>query len=195
MPEVELYLASELTPLWYATAELLEAYEAPTPFWAFAWAGGQALARYVLDHPELVRGRRVVDFASGGGLVAIAAKRAGAAHVTAVEIDPWASSVIPLNAGRNGVELEVHIGDVLQGDFAAAFDVLLAGDVFYERPLAEGALAWMRRLARGGTQVVVGDPGRTYSPPDLPVLAEYLVPTSVEIERQDLMPARVLAVR
>ncbi len=181
-PEITLYLAREMTPLWQATQRTLTAWET-SPFWAFPWVGGQAVARYVLDHPELVRNRRVLDFGAGSGLVAIAAAKAGAASVTACDIDPLFSAVLELNAGLNGVEIAAWTRDVL-GQQVSGFDVVLAGDIFYEKPLAESAWRWFGALAAAGALVLVGDPGRLYSPaaPGLLTCASYLVPTTTEIE-------------
>jgi len=193
VPELRLYQATEVTPLWHATAAALRDWD-DSPFWAFPWAGGQALARHLLDQPGLVRGRRVLDFASGSGLVAIAAARAGASAVLAVDIDPFCAAAIPLNADLNGVSLEVRLGDPL-GDELTGVDLVLAGDVFYERELAERGLAWFRGLARRGIAVLAGDPGRLYSPVGgVTELARYQVPCSVEIEQEALRTTRVLAV-
>lgn len=193
VPELRLYQATEVTPLWHATAAELRDWD-DSPFWAFPWAGGQALARHLLDQPRLVRGRRVLDFASGSGLVAIAAARAGASAVLAVDIDPFCAAAIPLNADLNGVSLEVRLGDLV-GDELTGVDLVLAGDVFYERELAERGLAWFRGLARRGIAVLAGDPGRLYSPAGgVAELARYQVPCSVEIEQEALRTTRVLAV-
>ncbi len=191
-PELMLYQATELTPLWYATSEGLEDWD-PAPFWAFPWAGGQALARHLLDHPEIVRGRTVFDFATGSGLVAIAAARAGAAHVVASDLDPFCEAAVRLNAELNRVAVEFR-GDDLLGDPLDGFDVVLAGDVFYERQLAEESVAWLAKLAARGATALVGDPGRSYSPGGLIPRAAHDVPTSPEIEHSDVMRARVLEV-
>jgi predicted nicotinamide N-methyase len=166
----------------------------PAPFWAFPWAGGQALARYLLDHASLVRGRTVFDFATGSGLVAIAAARAGAARVVASDHDPFCEAAVQLNARLNGVAVEfaaqLTLGDALEG-----FEVVVAGDVFYERPLAENALAWLRRLAIGRPAVLAGDAGRLYSPSvGVVEVAAYEVPTSREIESGPSMYCRVLRI-
>jgi len=193
VPEVRTYQATELTPLWQATSLELAGYD-PNPFWAFPWAGGQALARHLLDHPELVRGRRVLDFATGSGLVAIAARLAGAAVVATSDIAPFCEAVVPLNAALNAVEVSLQIADLL-GTPLAGVDVVLAGDVFYERPMAERALAWFKALAAGGVTVLAGDPGRLYSPRRGVVdLAEYQVPVSSEIEERPVMRTWVLEV-
>lgn len=157
VPEVTLLLAEDIHRTWSAIDE-----EAP-PFWAFAWVGGQALARHVLDHPELVDGRRVLDLASGSGLVAIAAARAGATGVIASDTDARARSAILLNAEANGVEVEV-VGDVLDADSPLDVDLVLAGDVFYEQPMARYVEAFCDEAVAAGVDVVVGDPGREYLP-------------------------------
>ena len=193
VPEIRTYQATDLTPLWRATSAELGDWD-DSPYWAFPWAGGQALARWLLDHPEAVRGRRVFDFASGSGLVAIAAARAGAAAVTAADLDPFCAAVIPLNAALNGVTLDVRIGNAL-GDPAEGVDLLVAGDVFYERVLGREALAWFRRLAGRGVRVLAGDPGRIYSPQEGTAdLAEYQVPSSTEIEDRPLLRTWVLEI-
>ncbi len=194
VPELRLHLATELTPLWRSTAAVLASEDMPPPFWAFAWAGGQGLARYILDHPEVVRGRRVFDFATGSGLVAIAAAKAGALHIGASELDPFAAQAARLNAALNAVTLEVALRDVV-GEDLTGYDVVLAGDVFYERPLAEAGTRWFRELARRGATVLVGDPRRAYAPTsNVELLATYDVPTSREIEDDDLRPSNVLRV-
>jgi predicted nicotinamide N-methyase len=182
LPELRLYLASEVTPLWKATEALLERTGLPPPFWAFAWPGGQALARHLLDRPELARGRIVLDFAAGSGIAAIAAARAGAARVLASEIDPAACAAIRLNAALNGAEVEIFAADLTQSADCAA-ELILAGDVCYERGMAEGAISWLRLQARLGATVLLADPGRAYRPQDgLEELAHYRVPTSRDLE-------------
>jgi predicted nicotinamide N-methyase len=185
VPEIRLHLATEVTPLWRATETTLAASGLPPPYWAFAWPGGQALARHLLDHPALVRGRRVLDFAAGSGLAAIAAAKAGAASVAAADIDTFALAAIGLNATANGVTLQI-IGDDLT-DRPSAWDVVLAGDVCYERPMAERATAWLRGLADAGALVLLADPGRSYLPTEgLAAIARYQVPTSRELEDREL---------
>ncbi len=192
-PELVLHQASELTPLWHATAAELAGWD-DSPFWAFPWAGGQALARYVLDGPELVRGRSIADFATGSGLVAIAALRAGAAKVLALDLDPFCEAAVRVNAGLNGVAPEFRAGDAIEAPLPAV-DVLLAGDVFYERSLAARSLAWFHRLAALGVRVLAGDAGRTYAPREgFVVRASYDVPTTVEIEDGPVRQARVLEI-
>jgi predicted nicotinamide N-methyase len=182
VPEIRLHLASEITPLWQATEASLARDQLPPPYWAFAWAGGQALARHILDHPELVRGRAVLDFGAGSGLVAIAAAKAGATHVTAAEIDRFAAAAIALNAALNGVAVAIESADVI-GREPAPWAIVLAGDMCYERPLAERLTQWLRALAARGVTVLLGDPGRAYLPATgLERLARYAVPTSLELE-------------
>lgn len=181
LPEIRLHLASEITPLWHATEASLERDQLPPPYWAFAWAGGQALARHLLDHPDLVRGKRVLDFGAGSGLVAVAAATSGAL-ATAAEIDPFAQTAIRLNAALNGVDVAIEAGDIIGRD-GASWEAVLAGDMCYERPLAERMTAWLRALAARGVTVLLGDPGRAYLPKDgLQELARYTVPTTLELE-------------
>jgi predicted nicotinamide N-methyase len=185
LPELRLYLATEITPIWQASEDLLAAGNVPPPYWAFAWAGGQALARHLLDNPEIVAGKRVLDFGSGSGLVAIAASRAGAAQVTAAEIDHFAAAAIALNAALNAVDVAVELADVI-GRAGTGWDVVLVGDMCYERPLAERMTAWLRELVKQGATVLLGDPGRNYLPSHgLVELARYTVPTSRELEDRD----------
>ena len=181
-PELSLHLADEITPIWRMTEEALAEIGLPPPFWAFAWAGGQALARYVLDHPELVAGKRVIDFASGSGIVGIAAMKAGAAAVLAADIDPFCGAALALNAEANGVAVDGTDTDLLDAPPPPA-DVVLAGDICYEKPLAERVLAWLQAAKDAGAVVLIGDPGRSYFPRQgLEKLAEYQVPTTRELE-------------
>ena len=181
-PELVLHLADEVTPLWRLTEEALSEIGLPPPFWAFAWAGGQALARYVLDHPQTVAGKRVVDFASGSGLVAIAAMKAGAAQVLAADIDGFCGAALALNARANGVAVDFTDADLL-GAPAPEADVILAGDICYEKPMAEAAIAWLEAAHARGAKVLIGDPGRSYFPRQgLEKLAEYQVETTRELE-------------
>ena len=185
VPEIRLHLASEAHDLWLRTEEELAEIGLPPPFWAFAWAGGQALARYILDHPELVLGREVLDFASGSGLVAIAAAKAGARRVTAVDIDAFAIAAIGLNAAANGVAVEAVRADLVGTD--AGWDAVLAGDICYERDLADRVIAWLDGLGRRGATVLIGDPGRSYLPKDrLEALASYEVPVTRTLEDADI---------
>jgi predicted nicotinamide N-methyase len=181
VPEIHLHLASAVTPLWRATEATLAARDVPPPYWAFAWPGGQALARYILDDPMTVRGRSALDFAAGSGLVGIAAASAGAAATTAADIDRIAVAAIALNAAANGVIIDIMQEDPI--DRPSRWDVVLAGDVCYEQPMAGRATVWLRRLAAAGTEVLLGDPGRSYRPADgLVELARYRVPTSLDLE-------------
>jgi predicted nicotinamide N-methyase len=189
VPEIRLYLATAITPIWQATEETLARSGLPPPFWAFAWAGGQALARYLLDHPGEVAGRSVLDFGAGSGLVAVAAAKAGAATVLAAEIDCFAAAAIEANAALNDVDVSVQTTDLL--DTAdRRWDVLTAGDVCYERPMADRVTGWLRRLSAGGALVLLGDPGRAYLPSGgLLQRARYVVPTNRELEDRDCREA------
>ncbi|MGV1948581.1 MULTISPECIES: class I SAM-dependent methyltransferase [unclassified Agrobacterium] len=190
VPELRLHLATEAHELWLKTEEELEEIGLPPPFWAFAWAGGQGLARYVLDHPESVSGKRVLDFASGSGLVAIAAVKAGAAAVVAADIDPWTETAIRLNAALNGVAID-FTGRNLVGTPVEA-DVLLAGDVFYDRAFADLLVAWFLELADRGVTVLVGDPGRAYLPKQrLYAEATYQVPVTRALEDSEVKKTTV----
>lgn len=190
---ISLWLADEVTPIWKLTEEELGEMGLPPPFWAFAWSGGQGLARHVLDHPEIVAGRRVVDFAAGSGLVGIAAMQAGAASVLCADIDPFCAAAVTLNAEANGVRLDFTDRDLLDGP-PPQVEVILAGDVFYEKPMAERVLAWLKGAKAQGTTVVVGDPLRTYFPKDgFDLLAEYQVPTTRELEDFAVKRTRVWA--
>jgi predicted nicotinamide N-methyase len=189
-PELALHVADEATELWQKTEEELGEIGLPPPFWAFAWAGGQALARYVLDGPPIVRGRRVLDFASGSGLVAIAAMKAGAAHVTACDIDPFAIAAIGLNAQANGVAVAAVREDLIGQD--QGWDTVLAGDICYERDLALRVTEWLFALSRRGATVLIGDPGRSYLPMNrLEEVAAYEVPVTRTLEDSDIKKSGV----
>ncbi|WP_411288712.1 class I SAM-dependent methyltransferase [Phenylobacterium sp.] len=191
-PELSLYLAEEITPIWRMTEEALQEIGLPPPFWAFAWAGGQALARYVLDNPEVVAGKPVIDFASGSGIVAIAAARAGAARVLAADIDPFCGAAIGLNTAANGVACAFTDVDLLNAPAPAWAQVILAGDICYERPMAGRVMAWLGDAKAGGATVLIGDPGRSYFPREgLTKLAEYQVPTTRELEDMAIKKACV----
>ena len=192
VPEIRLHLAVEVVPLWRKTEEELEAQGVPPPYWAFAWAGGQALARYVLDHPEAVRGKSVLDFGSGSGLVAIAAAKAGATQVLAADIDAYAAAAIRLNADANGVPVAVTQEDVIGRD--GVWQTILCGDMCYERPLAERLTAWLRARAASGVTVLLGDPGRSYFPATgVEKLATYTVQTTRELEDREIRETSVYA--
>jgi predicted nicotinamide N-methyase len=186
VPEMCLHLATEVTPIWHATEQSLVRNALPPPYWAFAWAGGQALARYLLDHPETVAGREVLDIGSGSGIVAIAAAKAGASRVVAAEIDPFAAAAIALNAPLNDVRIAIETRDLLDRA-AAGWGVALAGDICYEEPMSSRALALLRRIAARGRLALLGDPGRAYLPKSgLTELARYTVPTSRELEAKEI---------
>ncbi|MGE7468353.1 class I SAM-dependent methyltransferase [Bosea sp. NPDC003192] len=189
-PEISLHVAEEATELWQKTEDELATIGLPPPFWAFAWAGGQALARYILDHPEMARAKRVLDFASGSGLVAIAAAKAGAAEVIAADIDAFAAAAIGLNARANGVSIEARLDDLL--GFDQGWDVILAGDICYERELAGQVIDWLSTLSQRGATVLIGDPGRSYLPKDrLSEVATYQVPVTRALEDAEIKKSSV----
>ncbi len=191
VPEIRLHLATEITPIWQATEDSLARGAVPPPFWAFAWAGGQALARYILDHPAEVAGRFVLDFGAGSGLVAIAAAKADAARILAADIDHFAAAAIAANAALNQVNVEATTADLI-GTADPRWEVITAGDVCYERPMAERVAGWLRALAGRGCRALLADPGRAYLPVGgLRKLSEYLVPTSRELEDRDSRDAVV----
>jgi predicted nicotinamide N-methyase len=180
VPEFALHLASDITPIWQATENWLRETGTEPPFWAFAWPGGQALARYLLDHPQTVAGRRVLDFAAGCGIAAIAAARAGASRVEAAEIDRLAAAAIRLNAAANAASVATLTEDVVGSP--CRWDVILCGDVCYEAPMTGHILPWLRRLA-GEAEVWLADPGRAYLPREgLAPFARFAVPTTMELE-------------
>ncbi len=182
IPELRLHLGGEVTPLWQLTEDELDRQGVDPPFWAFAWAGGQAVARYLLDTPSAVAGLRVLDVASGSGLCALAAARAGAASVLAADVDPFSTTAIGLNAQANDLQVEAVCADLLDAE-PPDVDVVLAGDVCYERAMAARFLDWLERAAAGGARVLLGDPGRAYLPRERLVrLAEYELPTTPEVE-------------
>ena len=186
VPEMRLHLATKVTPIWQATETSLAKDGLPPPFWSFAWSGGQALARYVLDNPEVVRGHEVLDIGSGSGIVAIAAAKAGAARVIAADIDHFAAAAIALNAQLNSVTVKVETRDLLDR-VAAGWGVVLAGDICYEEPMSSRAIRLLRRIAARGRLALLGDPGRAYLPKnDLVERARYQVPTSRELEAGEM---------
>jgi predicted nicotinamide N-methyase len=190
VPEIEIHLATEVVPLWRKTEEELEAEGVPPPYWAFAWAGGQALSRYVLDHPPTVVAKSVLDFGAGSGLVAIAAAKAGATRVLAADIDIFAAAAITLNAQANDVDVTVTNDDVI--GTAGKWQVILVGDMCYERPLAERLLAWLHNCSDDGALVLLGDPGRSYFPKSgVEKLATYRVQTTRDLEDRDIRETSV----
>lgn len=190
VPEIKLHLAEESLPIWRKTEEELGEMNVPPPYWAFAWAGGQALARYLLDHPEAVRGRSVLDFAAGSGLVGIAAAKAGAAEVTAVDIDAFAIAAMEINAAANQAPLTMRMGDIVGSD--EGWDVVLAGDVSYERDMAARVTDWLQGLARRGALVLIGDPGRSYLARErLEPIAEYQVEVTRDLEDAEVKKTSV----
>ncbi|MFP3944933.1 MAG: class I SAM-dependent methyltransferase [Alphaproteobacteria bacterium] len=191
VPEVRLHLASEVMPLWHLTEEELEKQGLPPPYWAFAWAGGQALARYVLDRPGTVAGRFVLDFAAGSGLVGIAAAKAGAARVLAADTDAFAEAACRLNASANGVALEMCTEDLV-GRTDGGWQTVLAGDVCYEEAMARRVTEWLSALAGQGVTVLIGDPGRNFLPrARLETLARYRVPVSRDLEDREVRDTAV----
>ncbi|MBV8798783.1 MAG: methyltransferase [Alphaproteobacteria bacterium] len=190
VPEIRLHLATEVVPLWRKTEEELEAEGIPPPYWAFAWAGGQALARYILDNAHEVAGKSVLDFGSGSGLIAIAAAKSGAAEVLASDIDPFALAAISLNAAANGTTVQTTAEDIIGSTRGWAF--ILIGDMCYERPLAERLLAWLTERVRNGAHVLLGDPGRSYFPKTgVQKLATYSVQTTRELEDREIRETSV----
>ena len=190
-PGISLWLADEVTPIWRLTEAELGEMGLPPPFWAFAWAGGQGLARWLLDHPAEVAGKRVLDLATGSGLVGIAAMQAGAASVLCADIDPFCQAAVALNAAANGVTTSFTDTDLLASP-PPDVDVICAGDVFYEQPMAGRVQAWLTRAAEQGSRILVGDPLRTYFPKTgFDLLAEYVVPTTRELEDDAVKRTRV----
>jgi predicted nicotinamide N-methyase len=198
IPDISIFVADEAVPLWHKTEEEIGREGLPPPFWAFAWAGGQALGRYVLDHPDVVRGKHVLDLASGSGLVGIAAMKAGAATVAVADIDPFARAAADLNAQHNDIMLTTVARDLLASPGDEQWDVILAGDIFYERDTAQRAFDFLTRHALRGTSVLIGDPGRSYLPKDkLVAMATYGVPVTRDLEDTGIKHTSVwsLAVR
>jgi predicted nicotinamide N-methyase len=188
VPEFKLWLASEYVPIWQATEDWLEQQNVDPPYWAFCWPGGQAIARYLLDHPEAVKDKRVIDFAAGSGVSSMAAARAGARSVVANDIDLLSLVAARLNAAANGLAVELSADDWLAHPEAApAADVVIAGDVCYEREMSARALGWLRWHASAGRLVLLGDPGRNYfSAQGLEELARYEIPTSLQVENRGM---------
>ncbi|WP_155370544.1 class I SAM-dependent methyltransferase [Catellatospora vulcania] len=194
LPEIKLHQADEPIGLWELTEGEYRS-EQPPPFWAFAWAGGQALARYVFDHPETTAGKRVLDLAAGSGLVAVTAALTGAASVRAVDIDPLSCAAIGLNAAANGVDVSVDQADILGGDAGDA-EIVLAGDVFYSQAMADRMIGFLRRAVKNGTRVLVGDPDRAFLPkPLFAEVAAYDVPVPFALESVTVKHTRVWELR
>jgi len=192
-PEISLWLADEITPIWRLTEEELGEMGLPPPFWAFAWAGGQALARWLLDNPYECSGKSVVDLATGSGLVGIAAALKGATSVLAADIDPFCEAAVKVNATANSVALDFTDTNLLQSP-PPLVDLICAGDVFYDRDMATAVLSWLTAARANGTRVLVGDPGRNHFPKTgLTFLAEYTVPTTRELEDNEVKRSRVWA--
>jgi predicted nicotinamide N-methyase len=188
VPEFRLWLATEYVPIWQATEAWMEEQNIDPPYWAFCWPGGQAVARYLLDHPETVRGQRVLDFATGSGVSSMAAAHVGAASVVANDIDLLSLVATRLNAEANGLAFQTSADDWLAGnDRVPDADVVIAGDVCYEREMSVRALAWLRGHANAGRLVLLGDPGRNYfSAQGLEELARYEIPTSLQLENRGM---------
>jgi len=188
VPELKLYLATEVMPLWRLTEEELSEQGVPPPYWAFAWAGGQALARYILDNPGTVKGKRVLDIGAGSGMVGLAAVKSGAKSVLAADIDEFAVSAIKLNAAANKLDIMITRENLIGG--ACDWDVVLVGDLFYERPLVEALLGWLR--PRTDTIVLMGDPGRNYFPKSgVEKRATYNVQTTRDLEDREIRETSV----
>lgn len=190
VPEIRLHLADEAHDLWHRTEEELQESGIEPPFWAFAWAGGQGLARHVLDNPQCVRGKTVLDFATGSGLVAIATSRCGAGQVVAADIDPFTADAVALNAALNGLSIP-HISANLVGQ-DQGWDIVLAGDVFYDKAMSAVLILWFDSLAARGAEILIGDPGRSYLPKDrLEKLSEHQVQVTRALEDQDVRKTTV----
>ena len=191
VPEISLHLATEVTPLWQMTEGRLKEGDLPPPFWAFAWPGGQGMSRYILDNPELVRGKRVVDFAAGCGIAAIAAMKVGAKSALAVDIDQLALEAIKLNAENNQVKVEISAGIDLLKPYVKA-DVILAGDICYQQDMSATLTRWLRLCVERGVLVLVADPGRAYVPREGMVkVASHDVPTSLDLEDSEMRTVTV----
>ena len=192
VPEIKLHLAHEAIPIWQKTEEQLGAMGLPPPFWAFAWAGGQALARYILDNPQIVKGKRVLDLASGSGLVGIAAMKASAASVLASDIDEFAVAAIAINAGANRCDIRSTNIDLLN-NAPQNFDVILVGDLFYEKETAQRCMNFLRQST---AKILIGDPGRSYLPKELLIsVAEYEVPVTRDLEDSEIKKTSVWRLR
>lgn len=184
VPEIRLHMADEVIPLWRKIETETGITNPPPPYWAFAWAGGQALARYVLDHPEIVAGKSVLDFGAGSGLIGLAAMQAGATSVLCADIDPFADAATERNGSLNGLNAHTTADNVIG---QTGWQVILVGDMCYERPLAERLTGWLRSEVTKGVFVLIGDPGRNYFPKNgVEKLQEYTVPTPRDLEDRDV---------
>ena len=191
VPELTLHLATHITPLWEATENLLTQTDMPPPFWAFTWPGGQALARYILDHPQVVAGRHVLDFGTGNGIQAIAAMIAGARSALANDIDPVSLVAARLNAKLNKVRIDTESSDLV-GKIDPHWDLVIAGDVCYEQQASDAITEWLRRIAATGTPVLMADPGRTFAPTTgFEELESYEVPVEQALEDTNVMETGV----
>lgn len=191
VPEIKLHLAEESVPIWLKTEEELGEINVPPPYWAFAWAGGQALARYLLDHPECCHGHDVIDLGSGSGMTAIAAAITGASTVLAADIDNFALAACHINAAANAVQFATTRADLLAAPPAAA-GVILVGDLFYERSLADRVLCYIDAAKANGAAIYIGDPQRSYFPRDrFTLLASYQVPVTRELEDSEIKKTAV----
>lgn len=191
VPEIILQLANESVPIWQKTEDELGQINVPPPYWAFAWPGGQALARYLLDHPEICRRKRILDLGTGSGLTAIAAKKCGARDVIAADIDHLARASVLLNAAANKVVIDITDEDLLAKP-PVPFDVVLVGDLFYERQLADRVLAYIEAASRLGAVILIGDPQRNYFPGGrFSAVAEYRVAVSRELEDSEIKKTAV----
>jgi predicted nicotinamide N-methyase len=195
LPEIRLHTADDVTVIWHLAGAALRLADPPLPFWAFPWAGGLAVARYLVDHPEQVRGRRVLDLATGSGLCGIVAARLGATSVHAFDVDPLSEAAVDLNARANDVRLAFSLTDPLLDDPPPGFDVILAGDVCYEEAMAERTVGWLRVAVDRGIDVLLGDPSRRYLPAGLERLAVYRVWTTRELEEAEVKESAVYTPR
>ena len=192
VPEIKLYLAEESVPIWQKTEDELGEMNVPPPFWAFAWAGGQALARYLFDNPGVCAGQRVIDLGSGSGMTAIAAAKCGAKSVLASDVDRFAQAACLLNAAANGVAIEATSDDLLAAIQPVSADVILIGDLFYERSLADRVIAFIEAAKKADAAVYIGDPQRSYFPRDtFTLLASYRVPVTRELEDSEIKKTAV----